>query len=399
MTLSLEHLNEVSVSNDSSTVYIGAGNTWFDVYGALEPRNLTVAGGRHYTVGVGGLSLGGGESYFSSLRGWTCDNIKGYRVVLADGSIVTVDKHTHGDLHWALRGGGNNFGIVTSVHMEPMALPGGKVWGGIRLHREEELPQLLEASYGLAVAEIDSATKAGQIITLMVAGGQKMGVSILTHSDALETPDILSSFLSVPAVMDTTRTRLLTNLSRELGSFETGDSKRRARGTVTTALTPDMLTASMRVCFEEFDSVADVKGVGPSCVFQVIRKSQLDATEERGGNALGLSVEDGPLFLLNVNFGWSSVEDTSRVREAVWRVVQRTNDYARDRGWDKTFRYMNYAGEFQDVIRGYGETNKARLKATAQKYDPDRIFQTLQPGYFKLDGSALDEEHYLRGLN
>lgn len=358
----MEHLDEITLSDDLSTVRIGPANTWVDVYKVLEEHDLTVPGGRYPTVGVSGLALGGGESFFSSLLGWTCDSIKAYQVVVADGTTLDVDADTHADLFWALRGGGSNFGIVTRIDMEPMPLPTGKVWGGVRLHTESQFDKLLNASYDLAVDESDSASKAGQIISFMKLDGAKVGVAILSHSEgeALEEPDVFGGFLDVPAVLDQARTRKLTSLVDELGSFEAGgDAELRARGTVTAKLTPEMLRAAMDICFEEFESVSDVEGTSPTCVLQSLRKSQLEATAARGGNAMGLSPDDGPMLLLNTQFSWPNAEDAAAVHQAVSRIIERTEAYAGEQGWGREFRYMNYAGEFQDVISGYGEENKA----------------------------------------
>ncbi|CRK16534.1 hypothetical protein BN1723_011019 [Verticillium longisporum] len=78
ITVSLEKINQVTLSSDKKTVLIGAGNRWSDVYRKLSKSDVTVTGGRVSSVGVGGLSLGGGISFFSNLHGWACDNVESY---------------------------------------------------------------------------------------------------------------------------------------------------------------------------------------------------------------------------------------------------------------------------------------------------------------------------------
>lgn len=129
------------------------------------------------------------------------------------------------------------------------------------------------------------------------------------------------------------------------------------------------------VCVEEFKTVADIPNGDTVCVFQVIIKSQLEASERAGGNAIGLRAEDGPLFLLNVVLAWDDEADDARVKQLGRNIIDRTTDYGRAKVMAPGFKYMNYTGEFQDVIAGYGEENKAGLVGTAEKYDPDGVVQ------------------------
>lgn len=78
ITVSLARFDEVTLSKDKKIAAVGGGNVWGTVYEALEPHNLTAIGGRLYDVGVGGLTLGGGVSYFSNSYGWACDNVDSY---------------------------------------------------------------------------------------------------------------------------------------------------------------------------------------------------------------------------------------------------------------------------------------------------------------------------------
>lgn len=75
ITIDLKNLKEITVSKDRCVTRLGPGNQWFDVYSTLEPLNLTVVGGRVADIGVGGLLLGGGVSFFSGRYGTACDNI------------------------------------------------------------------------------------------------------------------------------------------------------------------------------------------------------------------------------------------------------------------------------------------------------------------------------------
>ncbi|KAF1978807.1 FAD-binding domain-containing protein [Bimuria novae-zelandiae CBS 107.79] len=117
ITVSLERLNKVqALSNGVASV--GAGSHWYDVYTTLEKFNLAVVGGRASSVGVSGLTLGGGISHHTNIRGFACDNVAEYELVTASGMILHVTQKSFPDLYWALRGGGPNFGIVTNFQLE-----------------------------------------------------------------------------------------------------------------------------------------------------------------------------------------------------------------------------------------------------------------------------------------
>jgi FAD/FMN-containing dehydrogenase len=94
---------------------VGAGARLGELYERLLAHGLTIPAGTCPSVGIGGLTLGGGHGVLGRADGLTLDNLLAARVVLADGSVIDCDEHHHGDLFWALRGAGaGNFGVVTS---------------------------------------------------------------------------------------------------------------------------------------------------------------------------------------------------------------------------------------------------------------------------------------------
>lgn len=99
------------------------------MYERLAKYERAVAGGREATVGVAGLILGGGNTLFTARYGFACDQVVEFEVVLADGRIVTANASSeYHDLYLALKGGANNFGIVTRFIVN--AIPCGDLWGG-----------------------------------------------------------------------------------------------------------------------------------------------------------------------------------------------------------------------------------------------------------------------------
>jgi hypothetical protein len=114
LVIDLSPIRYVQVDPDAGTVRVGGGNTWADVDHATHAFGLAVPAGIISTTGVGGLTLGGGLGYLSRKCGLTIDNLLAADMVLADGRFVTADERQNADLFWAIRGGGGNFGIVTS---------------------------------------------------------------------------------------------------------------------------------------------------------------------------------------------------------------------------------------------------------------------------------------------
>src|SRR5690606_12091656 len=118
LVIDLSGLKSVHVDTSNNTVKVGGGNTWGEVDIATHAFGLAIPAGIISTTGVGGLTLGGGVGYLSRKYGLTIDNLLEAEMVLADGSLVTVNKDQHTDLFWAIRGGGGNFGIVTSFKFQ-----------------------------------------------------------------------------------------------------------------------------------------------------------------------------------------------------------------------------------------------------------------------------------------
>ena len=181
ITISMENFKQVDVATDKKTVDVGPGMRWVDVYTAVEQDGLSVAGGRVSAntdsrlfnadrrqmapVGVSGLILGGGISHFASKLGWACDNVASFELVTASGLPITVSPTSHPDLFWALRGGGNNFGIVTNFKLN--AFPLGQMWGGDRIYPEDSFPNVLDAISHFTLEGSNNDADAAQILVCL----------------------------------------------------------------------------------------------------------------------------------------------------------------------------------------------------------------------------------------
>jgi FAD/FMN-containing dehydrogenase len=122
MVIDVTPMSSVSVADEVATV--GAGTRLGDLYDALAEHGRTIAAGCGPSVGIAGLTLGGGLGLLGRTYGLTCDNLLGVQVVLANGRVVECDEHRDAELFWALRGaGGGNFGVVTSFAFRTVPAP------------------------------------------------------------------------------------------------------------------------------------------------------------------------------------------------------------------------------------------------------------------------------------
>src|SRR5262245_33089571 len=135
LLIDLSMMKSVRVDPATKTVRVEGGCTSGDVDHATHAFGLAVPFGIVSTTGVAGLTLGGGTGYLTRRHGLTIDNLLEADVVLADGSVVTASKSQHPELFWAIRGGGGNFGVVTSflfqAHPVKMVFAGPVFWDAL----------------------------------------------------------------------------------------------------------------------------------------------------------------------------------------------------------------------------------------------------------------------------
>ena len=220
VTIDLSTLNSIVLNADHSTVSVGVGATWDAVYSKLDMLNLSVAGGRAAGVGVGGLTLGGGISYFSPRYGWTCDGVSNFQVVLSDGSIINANTRHNSDLVFALRGGSNNFGIVTRIDFQTFSQ--GLLWGGNTYHPLNQAIIDTEIQGFVKLNSEKSYDEYASLITAWAFSSAQGSLSLnqLVYTKPTKEPEVFRDFLSLPRILSTTRIANMTDLSLETEAFQ-----------------------------------------------------------------------------------------------------------------------------------------------------------------------------------
>ncbi|MFI6094824.1 FAD-binding oxidoreductase [Lentzea sp. NPDC051213] len=165
LMIDLSRMNSVVVDPIARTATCGPGCTLADVDAATQEHGLAVPGGTISHTGIAGLTLGGGFGWLTNGHGLTLDNLVGADVVLADGRLMRASAQENQDLFWAIRGGGGNFGVVTSFEYRlhevgPMVNLGMFFWdldhGGDMLRLAREIAPALPRSAGALIAALNA---------------------------------------------------------------------------------------------------------------------------------------------------------------------------------------------------------------------------------------------------
>jgi FAD/FMN-containing dehydrogenase len=190
LVIDLTPMRGVSLAGARATV--AAGTTLGELYDALDSHGRTVAAGCGATVGVAGLTLGGGIGILGRRHGLTSDQLRAAQVVLADGRVVWCDEHRDADLFWALRGaGGCRFGIVTSLVLQTVAVPTASSFD---LHWPEEAAASVIDAWQHWAPDAPEEVAASLLVTAPAAPGRPMEVRVVgaaagTASDARDVLD------------------------------------------------------------------------------------------------------------------------------------------------------------------------------------------------------------------
>jgi len=165
IVIDLSPMKGIAVDPEARTVTVEGGVTWGELDAATQEHGLAVTGGLVSTTGVAGFTLGGGIGWLMRKHGLACDNLRAAEIATADGRLLTASASENADLFWGLRGGGGNFGVVTSFEFDlhpvgptvmagPVFYPGERAEEILRFYREfvREVPDELTTLANLLTA-------------------------------------------------------------------------------------------------------------------------------------------------------------------------------------------------------------------------------------------------------
>ena len=204
VVLDLSNMRSISVNRRARTATIGAGAQLIDVYAGLAAQGATLPGGSCPSVGISGVTLGGGMGLAGRAFGLTVDNVVGLQVVTADGRIRTVNRNSNPDLFWALRGGGGgNFGVVTQFTFSVHPLPSSAAYFNVTWPWSSA-SDAIEAWQAWAPHTTGKITS---IFHINAGGGNSVTANGQYLGPASALPGLLGPLLSVPGAQLSTAIR------------------------------------------------------------------------------------------------------------------------------------------------------------------------------------------------
>ncbi|KAI9841211.1 MAG: hypothetical protein M1837_000938 [Sclerophora amabilis] len=380
VVLDLSAMKNISVNGAQTVTSLRPGLRWLDVYMKLDALGLSVSGGRVSDVGVAGLIIGGGISFFSARYGFACDNVEEFEVVLASGEIINASAQENSDLWLALKGGSNNFGIVTRFDVKTFRQE--RFWSGFIMNAVESRFDQFEAFETLNNAATYDKHAALINTYFWNPSYGHVVVNSLTYTKAEEYPETFKPFTDIqPQLVNTMR---ISNMSDFTIEMVTRETRRNSFVTITLGNDAALFEKVFDIDNATLQTVTDVPNLSWSMTFQAIPTSIRQHSVDRGGNSLGIPPSEGPLVLVLLTVSWDDAADDERIDVASKSWFNRIKAAANAMGLGNDWIYLNYAAPWQKPIDGYGAANKARLQSVSRKYDPSGLFQKAVPGGFKL---------------
>jgi len=338
----------------------------------------------------------GGLSFFSPRFGLVCSNILSYELVLASGSIITASTSNNPDLWRALKGGSNNFGIVT--RFTTRSFPSTKIWSGFLYLPAFQATKVL-AAFHQCVSKADTGNSstsydkyaAGPIACFSYI--QKLGVQAiavnLVYTKSPENENKwpvcwrTSSFGTLWRLWSTCKLRTLTSATDEMNALNP-PGRRQVFATTTIKNDPTTLAAAHAAYYNSIASMrhVNVKGL----VWTLVLQPLLPEWARKGDpNPLGLHDNTHePLVIVSFTVNWDERGNDEFVKTTTRHAIEQIDAVATAHKTAHPYRYLNYCAEWQTPFEGYGEENWRFLRQVSRKYDPEGLFQTGCVGGFKL---------------
>jgi FAD/FMN-containing dehydrogenase len=358
IVIDLARLKSVRVDPAKRRARAAGGVLWCEYDHETQAFGLASPGGAISTTGIAGLTLGGGYGYLSRRYGMACDNLLSADVVTASGELVTASADSHPDLFWALRGGGGNFGVVTSFEFQlhPVSEP----LAGMIVFPFEMSKTVLQRFRDLSLQASDDLTLLAAILPAP-DGGMVVGVVLSYIGAEAEGERTANAFRELGSVlMDTVARVPYCAMQRQVDVSYPKGRRHFWKSAFLNTLPDDVI-----------DLMIEAASTSPS-------SSNVIMFEVYGG-AVARVPSDATAFghrQAMFNLGILAIADDPAI-DAEQRA------WARE-GWQKSLpystggAYVNYMSEGEDVHSAYSDTRFPRLAAIKARYDPANLFRFNQ---------------------
>jgi FAD/FMN-containing dehydrogenase len=370
IVIDLSPMKGIAVDVEARSVRAEAGCTWGEVTDALQLHGLAATGGFVSVTGVSGLTLGGGFGWLVRKHGLAIDNLLAAEVVLADGSYVTASPTENADLFWGLRGGGGNFGIVTSFTFRTHEA--GTVLGGIVVHPATAAAGLLRRWRDFEAGAPDELTQGAMLFHFAndpgvpepMRGSAVIAAGGVYAGSIEEGQKLLAPFRAYgPPVADLFQP-MPYSAAQRMADF----------------LWPPGQLNYWKSCFLEslsdaaIDVITDFFARVPSSHTVVVLESLGNSSIQRFPEGSTAFVERRYPFNFLITSAWSSPVESDR------NILWTRQFYEAMQPHAAKAAYVNYLGDegAEGVRRAYGEHKLARLAALKAKYDPGNLFRMNQ---------------------
>lgn len=371
--LDLRRLSSVAYNSSSRQVVVGAGANLYAVHAALEPFARTVPTGTCATVGVSGLTLGGGIGFEDRKYGLTCDALRAVRVVLANGSTVRASATQNADLFWACRGGGGgNFGVVTEYTFATSAATSVGFatlrWTDANMERviagwQQRIAAAPNTSF--AVLHLET-TASGQVQPRIVV--RTLGVSATAEADAL-----VAAIGRTPSARTSTQYTHLQALQQVAGC--TGYTDSQCQLAPAGLLTRKVYLSGSDILGRAL-TTAEVSAISGYLRTWARTNSTTSLSFEPFGGALASKAVADTAFPWRTALGsvqWKvdfTAPPTASVTTSTYDWISTGHTMF---GSASVGAYINYLEPSRPISAYYG-TNYTRLRQLRTKYDPAGLF-------------------------
>ena len=362
LVIDVSPMKRIVVDPEARTATAESGLTWAEFDRATQAHGLATTGGLISTTGIAGLTLGGGVGWLMGRCGLSCDNTLAYELVTADGTRITASATAHPDLFWALKGGGGNFGVVTSITYRLHEV--GTVLSGMLLHPLARAREVL-AFYRDFVGAPDLPD---ELVVYAAAITSPDGVPMLalvpswTGTDLDEGERVLAPLRAFgPPVADMVARVPYVAMQQMLDAAAPYGLRSYWKSHFLRALTDDAIDTFVR-CAERC----------PSPRTFVVLEHGHGAVARVAPEATAFPIRGHPFDLVVLSLWDDPAEDA---RHVAWT----REFYAAMQPWSAAMVYVNALGDDDGarVAEAYG-VNYARLTRVKAQYDPANRFRRNQ---------------------